>query len=165
MPSDAVIQQIEAIERGWRRLRDAVELLGPDGLDRRTSSGWTVKELVAHVAFWEEAVDPVVNAMFRGAEVRSEEWYGGDDLGVGPDDPWPEASVHNAREAAWARARTPEEVLARWDRSHRRLLDVVATLTDDEVANDEYLARLGATTSLHYTEHLPEVEALHGVTE
>ncbi len=158
--SAAVNQQLEAVESGWRQLRGAVDRLGPDGLERRTAAGWTVKEMIAHVAFWEETVDPVVNGMYRGGEVHLEDWYGGDDLGLAPGDPWPVSAVHNAREAAWARQRSAGEVLARWDRAHERLLAVVSTITDEEARQGQYLGKVGAATYEHYAEHLSEVEGL-----
>ncbi len=113
--------------------------------------------MVAHVSFWEEAVYPIVNAMYRRREVVPAEWYGGEDLALGPGEPWPAADVHNAREAAWARAKPAQEVMARWDRAHERLLAVLETITDDEARNDEYLARIGALTYDHYAEHLEEL--------
>ncbi|MGH9179385.1 MAG: DinB family protein [Acidimicrobiales bacterium] len=160
MTGRVVDEQLAAIEVGWRRLRQAVESLGPEGMDRRTSSGWTVKELVAHLAFWEETTDPVINGMLRGDDVPLERWYGGAELGVTDGQPWPDSSVHNAREAAWARDRPAQEVMARWDRSHSRLLAVVATITEEEAAGTDYLGRVGIFSSEHYAEHLSEVEAL-----
>lgn len=156
----AVDEQLETIEAGWRQLRGAVDRLGWQGWERRTAAGWTVKEMVAHVAFWEETVDPVVNGMYRGGEVPLEQWYGGDDLGLAPGDPWPVSAVHNAREAAWARPRSADEVLARWDRAHERLLAVVSTITDAEAQDEKYLGKVGAATYEHYVEHLPEIEGL-----
>jgi len=156
VPNRAVQEQLEAIEAGWQELRAAIERLGPQGLQQRTPSGWSVREMIAHIAFWEETVEPVIDGMYRGREVV--DWYGGDDLGLGPDDPWPVSAVHNAREAAWARAHTDDEVLARWERAHRRMVEVVATITDDEAEREEYLVKVGAATVLHYAEHASELD-------
>lgn len=158
MTSGGLAEQIELIESGWRRLREAVERLGRRGMEATTPAGWTAKEMVAHVAFWEETVNPVVNGMYRGKEVAIQEWYGGDDLALAPDEPWPIADVHNAREAAWARSRSAEEVLARWDRAHERLLAVVTSITEEEARRDEYFGKIGAATYDHYAEHLSELE-------
>ena len=158
MTSGGLAEQIELIESGRRRLREAVVRVGGSGMGATTPAGWTVKEMVAHVAFWEETVNPVVNGMYRGNEVPVEEWYGGDDLALAPGEPWPIADVHNAREAAWARARSAEEVLARWDRAHERLLAVVRTITEEEARRDEYFGKIGAATHYHYAEHLIELE-------
>jgi hypothetical protein len=158
MTSGGVAEQIELIESGRRQLREAIERLGGARMEATTSAGWTVKEMVAHVAFWEETVSPVVNGMYRGKEVALEEWYGGDDLALAPGDPWPIAGVHNAREAAWARTRSAEEVLGRWDLAHERLLAVVTTITEEEARRDEYFGKIAAATYDHYAEHLFELE-------
>lgn len=81
MTGGGLAEQIGLIESGRQRLREAAERLRGSGMEATTSAGWTVKEMVAHVAFWEETVNPVVNGMYRGNEVSVEEWYGGDDLG------------------------------------------------------------------------------------
>ena len=158
MKSGGLAEQIALIELGWQRLRKAVERLGEGGMEAATPAGWTVKEMVAHVAFWEETVNPVINGMYRGREVPLEEWYSGDDLALVSGEPWPIADVHNAREAAWARARSSEEVLARWDRAHERLLAVARTITEEEARRDEYFSKIGAATYDHYAEHLLELE-------
>ena len=151
--------ELRKIELGWRRLRKPVERLDESGMEATTPAGWTVKEMVAHVSFWEEAVYPIINAMYRRKDVLPEEWYGGDDLALTPGEPWPAADVNNAREAAWARAQSAEDVMARWDRSHELLLSVVRTISAEEAQSDEYLARIGALTYDHYAEHLAELQA------
>lgn len=160
MTSAVVKEQFQTIEAGFRQLRSAIDRLGMHGMERRTAAGWTVKEMVAHLAFWEETVDPVVNGMYRKHEVPLEDWYGGDDLGLGPDEPWPVSAVHNAREADWARLRSADEALTRWDRAHERLLVVVGTITAEEAENEQYFGKIGAATYEHYAEHLSEIEGL-----
>ena len=163
MTSGGLDEQLELIESGWRRLRRAVERAGEGGMEAATAAGWTVKEMVAHVAFWEETVNPVVNGMYRGREVPLEEWYGGNDLELAPGEAWPIADVHNAREAAWARARSADEVLARWDRAHQRLLAVVRTITEEEAGRHEYFGKIAAATYDHYAEHLRELKGQQDV--
>ncbi len=162
MTSGPLEEQLMLIELGWRRLRGAVELLDEDRMESPTSAGWTVKEMVAHVSFWEEALYPIINAMYRWKQVGPDEWYGGDDLALAPGQPWPTADVHNAREAAWARAKSAQDVIARWDRAHDLILSVLRTITEDEARSDEYLARIGALTYEHYAEHLAELQSGSG---
>jgi hypothetical protein len=65
--------------------------------------------------------------------------------------------VHNAREAAWARSQSAEAVVARLDSAHVGLVNVLETVTEDELVRDgDYYARLGQ----HYREHLGELEGL-----
>jgi len=109
--------------------------------------------MLAHVAFWDEAVVPVVVVMFRGLPMPSDWTFGSGDLGLAEDD-WPPADIHNAREAAWARATPAAEVLDRCDRAHAQLGALLGTLTDEEVAeHEEYFAPLGD----HYDHHAPEL--------
>ena len=122
-------RQLDLVEEGWSPFRAAVARLALDQLDHVTPAGWTVKEMLAHIAFWEETVKPVFVGLFRGeADESFEGWYGGDDLGLTRDDPWPVSDVHNDREAAWARGRPSAEVVARLERAHRQLVEVVGSL-------------------------------------
>jgi hypothetical protein len=144
--ADGILKQVEG---AWAPFRAAVGAR----LDDPTPAGWTVKELLAHVAFWDEAVVPVVVTMFRGEQLPAGWSFGSGDLGLAGG-AWPHRDVHNAREPAWARARPAAEVLDRADRAHAGLVALLATLTDDEVvAHADYLDDLGA----HYQEHLGEL--------
>ena len=148
---------VEAMETGWRGFRAAVDRLGPDELDQPTTSGWTVKEMLGHVAFWDETVEPVIVGMYRGGSL-DRDW----DFGSGythPDGPWPRTDEHNAREAAWASPLPAAEVLARLDAAHARALGIVRSLTDDELQAPRYQRYLG-THAAHYDEHLQELERL-----
>lgn len=125
--------QLEQLDAGWQRLHSVLELLGSDGLDRQINGGWTVKEMLAHLAFWDETSLPVIESLYRGKpELPTAAWYGGDDLEVGPHDPWPDADTHNAREARWARNHTSAQVLARLSRARDQLKRILATVTDEE---------------------------------
>jgi Mycothiol maleylpyruvate isomerase N-terminal domain len=42
------------LDAGWAEFRGAVAALSSEDVERRTPAGWTVKEMLAHVAFWEE---------------------------------------------------------------------------------------------------------------
>lgn len=144
---------VEEIEAAYVPFREAVARLGAGGLERPTPSGWTAKEMVAHVAFWQEAVRPVVTTMLRDGSPPE----GGFSFGSGyvPAGDWPGADVHNAREAAWAREQPADVVLDRLDRAHADLLAVAASVTDDErLAHASYFA--GVVD--HFREHLAELE-------
>lgn len=126
-------EQLALLDAGWQRLQRVIERLGTDGLNKQIGNGWTVKEMLAHLAFWDETSLPVIESLYRSKpEIPAAQWYGGDDLEVGPDDPWPDADTHNAREARWARNHTPAEVLARLQRAREQLKSILATVTDEE---------------------------------
>jgi hypothetical protein len=158
MPSEWAKREIEALEAGWRRIWDAIERLGEEGLERPTSAGWTAKEMFAHIAFWEETITPVVEMMYRGGpEIPVEEWYGGDGLELAPGEPWPGQDTHNAREARWARSRTNGEVIARLRKVHDNSVAVMSTITDEEGRGDIGRQWSGENRSRHFDEHLAEL--------
>lgn len=101
------------LEVTWGPFRAAVA----DRLDQPTPAGWTAKEMLAHVAFWDEAVVPVVVTMLRGQQLPPGSSFGSGDFGLAGDE-WPVRDVHNAREAVWARSRPAAEVLERADRAY-----------------------------------------------
>jgi hypothetical protein len=104
-----------------------------------------------------ETIEPVIVGMFRGLPIEDRDWYGGDELAISGG--WPRTDVHNAREAAWARSRPPAEVLARLDAAHGRALDVVATLTDEEVQDERFVTKVTDGSSDHLAVHLLELRA------
>ena len=115
------------VDGAWHAFRDALEGLDPDAT---TPAGWTVKEMVAHIAFWMETVPPFVTGAFRGDPSAFETTFPSGY--VAGEEEWPPADVHNAREATWARTQTAEAVIARADRAHHRLMAFLETVTDEE---------------------------------
>jgi hypothetical protein len=156
-------EQLRFIGEAWTPLRDAVGARGDCGMGDRASSRWSVKELVAHLAFWEETVVPMLGFFLGRPQMNDADWYGGDDLAVAPGAAWPSTEVHNAREAAWAQQRSLEEVVGRWDRAHELLVALVGSLTDTELSNAAVVDRIAAETYRHYPQHLREVR--EGVSE
>lgn len=161
MASEGARRQLDLVEDGWDPFRAVVARLAVgDQLERATPAG-TVKEMLAHIAFWEETVKPVFVGWFRGEPDSSfEGWYGGKDLGLTRDDPWPVSDVHNARESAWARGVPSAEAVARLERAHRQLVEVVGSLTEEEADDDRYGEKIADATWRHYAEHLPELHAV-----
>lgn len=154
----AMVSDLRArVDSAWAPFRAAIAAMS-DALDEPTGGGWTGKEMLAHVAFWDEAVVPVVVSMFRNEELPAGWAFGSGDLGL-VEGTWPEADVHKAREATWARGRSATEVIERCDRAHSQLVALLATVTDDEIVSHlEYFLDLGS----HYVEHLHELGGVLG---
>lgn len=148
------------MEARWTPFRALVDRLDEASFDRRTPVGWTAKEMLAHVAFWDETVEPVIVGMYRGGQLP-DGWCFGSGY-AHPEDGWPTAEVHNAREAAWASNRPAAEVVARLDRAHARAMEIVSTVTAEELERDHRFGELLALKWEHYDEHRPELEALLG---
>ena len=148
---DSLLSRVDA---DWRPLAEAVKALDPRQLTAPLPSGWIAAEMLAHVAFWDEAVVPVVTTMFRGGALPQGWAFGS---GYEPAGAWPPPEVHNAREAAWARTIALKTVLARLASAHAQLEDLLVTVTDAEgLAKAGYFDGISA----HYREHLPELLAL-----
>lgn len=145
---------VERVMETWRPFEQALRQLGPQGIDARTPAGWSAKEMLGHVAFWDEAVVGAITGMIR-AQPMPEGWGFGS--GYVPEGDWPRADVHNAREAAWAREQTADAVLARLWSAHSDMVALLHTVTPEELrTRDDYFGQLGG----HYREHLPELAAI-----
>jgi hypothetical protein len=155
-----VRERIEDLERGWDRYWPFIQGLSAEQMAYRLAEGRTVKEVLAHIAFWEEAAVGFVRTAIRGENIPEQEWYGGTDLGVKESDPWPRADVHNAREADWARGQTDEAVLERMKMARNRLIHFLEGVSVEEAEGPvgEFYQG-GEDRSRHFEEHLREIEA------
>lgn len=123
-------------------------------LEATTPAGWTVKEMVAHVAFWLETTPPFVSGAFRGDEAAYAVTFPSGF--VPPDDgSWPTADVHNAREASWALEQTSNVVVQRLREAQRRLEEFLVTVTDEEaIERVGYYRDIASHLDAHRTEEL-----------
>ena len=155
MVSSATKQLLAQVEEQWLPFRSLAGRLS-GRLEETTPAGWTAKEMLGTVAFWDEAAFGWITLGIRESQLPDGWTFGsGFDHGQG----WPSAEVHNAREAAWAKGKSSAEVLARVDAAHGQLLAILATVTEDEATkNADYFSQLGG----HYADHRPELEALAG---
>jgi hypothetical protein len=132
--------------RAWLPFRLAVLSIGLPGLDAQTSSGWTYRDLVAHVAAWFDlTIDRL--AHFRAT---------GDTKGPGA-----EADAINADVVARTRGRDSREILHGVDASMARLLEEIGKLSSAQVhANDDWvIAVVAGNTYGHFAEHHVELQA------
>lgn len=154
-------QQLAVLDVGWERLMTVLGRLGPDGFERPLTPAWNVKEMLAHLAFWEETSLPVIETIFRGGpEVPVGRWYGGDDLELAPGAPWPDADTHNAREARWARSHSAADVMRRLREARQKLKGVLATVTDEESRGPIGTQWSGEAICRHVDYHLAQIAAV-----
>lgn len=145
----------EAFEQAWAPFREAV---AQADLDRTTSAGWTVKEMLSHVAFWDETVGAVIPMILRGGGDIPADWPGFASGYEPPDDgTWPHFDVHNAREAEWARGQSHEAVISRLDAAHEHARQALQQLTPEEVETDSFRAYVLEEKTAHYEDHLREL--------
>lgn len=145
----------EAFEQAWAPFREAV---AQADLDRTTSGGWTVKEMLSHVAFWDETVSAVIPMILRGGGEIPADFPGFASGYEAPEDgTWPHFDEHNAREAAWGRAQSGEAVVKRLDAAHAQALAALEALTPEEVEAEPFRKYVFDEKAAHYEEHLREL--------
>jgi hypothetical protein len=151
-------EKIADLDRLWDRYWPYIQGLTGEQFNTRLPEGRTVKEVLAHIAFWEEAAVGFVRTVIRGENIPEGEWYGGSDLMLKEGDPWPRADVHNAREAKWAQSQSNEAVLKRMERARTQLIELLQTVTPEEAEGlvGEFY-RDGEDRSKHFEEHMPEI--------
>ncbi|MGE3074382.1 MAG: DinB family protein [Dehalococcoidia bacterium] len=158
MVSKSAARLVAQIEARHEPFHAAVQRLKPQDFESATSASWTVKELLGHIAFWDEAVFGFVTSVLRQREL-SADWSFGSGFRPAEDGTWPHFDVHNAREAAWARTQPADTVRSRLKTAHRMMVDSVASATEDEyLIQRDYYEGLGS----HYLDHLPELEGIVG---
>ena len=123
-------------------MRDAVRGLGRAGLERDAGHGWTFKDLVGHLAAWEEYTVAKLEERSAG----------------GLAEPWPEdEDAFNAREIANRKLVGPEAILDELDTAHRRLREAVAALTDDDLRDPHVFQLVAGNSYAHYAQHAAEL--------
>jgi hypothetical protein len=132
--------------RAWISFRLAVLSLGLSALETPTTTGWTYKDLVAHVAAWFDlTIDRL--AQFRAT---------GETKGPGG-----EADDINAAVVARTRGRDVREILDGLDASMAKVLDEIKKLSDEQIhAKDDWvIAIVAGNTYGHFAEHHVELHA------
>ncbi|HEU4783033.1 MAG TPA: DinB family protein, partial [Ktedonobacterales bacterium] len=130
--------------------------VGPNRMEIPGVEGvWSVKELVAHLTWYERAVvDGAAQIMNTGTFTRPNDGRGMDE--------------RNVRIAAESRARPTDEVLAEADDVFAQLLKVIAACPDDLLNNAKLLGlpddvppwmRVANNSYLHYQQHEQSIRA------
>jgi hypothetical protein len=130
---------VERIEKVWKPFRAAIRDRGLASLGARTSSGWTYKDLVAHVVGWmEQTVREMQTSVFRTG--------------------WTKETIQEFNDRS-VRAHDlvgPEAMIDELDAVYRSLVERLRGLGDGEI--DERIAStLPYYTYLHWEEHFAEL--------
>ena len=132
---------IAKIEHGYIASRAVLEALPAERWDEPLPAGWTLKEMVGHLGYWETTVRPYIEALRSGAP-RAQ---GGD------------ADAENAKVAAEVRGLTREQVLERWAAAHADVLAVADSLNEDELADESFNEKFNGETYGHYPDHFADL--------
>jgi hypothetical protein len=149
---------LERLDRAWNGIEERLERLGDEQFRTEMPTGWNPAEMLGHLAFWAECTKPVVVAMLRGDVDALADWRFGS--GFIPDDtqPWPVDTVHNAREAEWARRQTRAEIEARLRDARQLMRIVIESLSDTEEREPKFVDYLNGSLE-HLEEHGRELAA------
>jgi hypothetical protein len=131
------------ISQSYRAMRDAIAALPESRWDEKLPAGWTLKEMVGHLAYWEGTVPAFVESLRSGT----------------PREGGPDVDELNARAAAQARGLSRDEVLRRWDDAHSEMLEVARNLTDAELADETFMKKFADETYTHYPDHHADLGA------
>ena len=131
------------IEHGYVASRAVLEALPVERWDETLPAGWTLKEMVGHLAYWEDTVPPFAESVRTGAARES----------AGTVD------EQNAKAAASVKDLSRDEVLKRWQDAHARVTEMVQSLNDDELANERIIEKLAGDTFDHYPDHFADLGA------
>ena len=123
-------------------------------LDPNLPGGWSVKDLIAHIGFWEQHTALRFSALLRGVEP--------------PDEALPQDEL-NARVYAQNRDKPLAEVRLQESAAYEQLLLLVENAMDDELFNPQRFAWtegkpfaewIESNTYGHYEEHQADFKAL-----
>jgi len=128
--------------------RLAIGAIGIPGLEQKTSTGWTYKDLVAHAAAWE---DRTATRLRNFRESGTAKTYPGVD----------DTDDFNAAVVERTRGRDAREIIRELDAAHDRILGEIRKLTPEQIhENDDWVvAVVAGNTYGHYAEHFDEVFA------
>lgn len=132
---------------GWARIDALVDGLTPEQIERPgyTDEGWSVKDMMWHVAAWSQDTARVLVDMEAGT------WNG--------EDPSEAAGYTDRVNREWfARSRTMgiEEVRSAWYAARERLLESFGKLGEVTPDAAEWFDETGPA---HYAEHVPGLQA------
>jgi hypothetical protein len=132
---------IERMREGWRPLRRALARVGTQRLDERTAAGWTGKAMVAHLAYWLEALQEALPERLAGRRGRIRD-----------------AQAENDRIAAEAATLSAHAVVKRLDDAYKKVFDIVQALPADEDVHFMAIRLIAGESYGHFVEHLAEIE-------
>ena len=133
---------LRRLELAWTAFQDSYARL-PDArlLEPGVIGDWSVKDVMAHVSTWEEEALQHLPLIARGGTPPRYAASGGID-------------AFNARTAERKRDLSIAVVRRRLDESHRRLVELVRSAPEDQLAGEtRFLRRLRLDTYGHYRLH------------
>jgi hypothetical protein len=136
-------QLLKRLDRAWEALEASYAGLSESELmEPGVTGAWSVRDIIAHVTWWEEeALTHLPHIMAGGKPPRYSVTYGGID-------------AFNAQMTEERSGLSLAEVLRRRDDTHRRLVDFLQSVPEDQfVRETRFRRRLRLDTYGHYPLH------------
>jgi Mycothiol maleylpyruvate isomerase N-terminal domain len=133
---------IERTEQSWRAWVDAVEGIPEERLAEPMVGHWSTKDLLGHIAFWED-------------------WVIGDCQRIlaGEPDPGGDMDAVNQGQVEESKHAPAADQKRYRDEAHGRLAAFLATIPEDSPHFPDLVKALAWETYEHYDEHAAEVRA------
>jgi hypothetical protein len=134
---------MQRLDAAWSAFRVSYAgLSDAELLEPGVTGSWSVRDLIAHVTWWEEeALTHLPRILAGGRPPRYSVAYGG-------------INAFNALKTAETKTLPLSEVLRRQEDTHRRLVALVAGVAEEHLAGDaRFRRRLRLDTYGHYPKH------------
>lgn len=145
--NDRVDKLLGKLDAAWTAFRESYEDLTDDQLLEPGVTGeWSVRDLIAHVTWWdEEAITHLPLILDGGGPPRYSVKYGGID-------------AFNALMTEQKRDLSLDEVQQEFQETHQRLVDYLLSLPPAEImSNERFKRRLRLDTYGHYPIHTADI--------
>jgi hypothetical protein len=137
------IQLLKKIEKAWQDLKSSYQHL-PESklLEPGVTGTWSIKDIIAHVTSWEEeALKHLPHILAGERPPKYSVVYGGIDA-------FNDLTIDQTRELPLP------EVLARRDETHKRLIDYLQGIPEEQIATETRFRRRWRLDSYgHYPKH------------
>lgn len=136
-------QLLKKLDKAWMEFKESYTALSDSQLtEPGVTDDWSVKDIIAHVTWWEEeALRHLPHISKGGRPPRYSETYGGID-------------AFNAQMTELKRDLSLSDVLRQADETHRRLIDYIQSTPEAQFTREtRFRRRLRLDTYSHYPLH------------
>ncbi len=137
---------LQEMETEHNRLITLLDSLSEEQLLRpRIAGDWSVKDVLAHLTWWEqESVSEIVHGIELDPGLQGEEWN---------------TEKANRLTVEAQRLTSLTDVLTIFHTSYQQIYHVAEELDEEKLADDDFYTRLMDNTSNHYAEHRRAIES------
>ncbi|MGE5224341.1 MAG: ClbS/DfsB family four-helix bundle protein [Omnitrophica WOR_2 bacterium] len=149
-------QLVTTLENTGRDMENLIKTAGEARLNEPGVTGeWSVKDLLAHCAAWEERILAWAEALPRGTHPSPAPWT------PGLSEEQINAFIYENH-----RHQPVSEVLAHWREVHQGVIDVVKSMSDEDLfskkvdwLNGSFADRVPGNSSDHIQEHARQIQS------